>query len=34
MMETNEFEKFLTDNYNSEVVEESPKRKYYKSLID
>ena len=26
MMETNEFEKFLTDNYNSEVVEESPKR--------
>ena len=25
MMETNEFEKFLTDNYNSEVVEESPK---------
>lgn len=26
MMETNEFEKFLTDNYNSEVVEESSKR--------
>lgn len=25
-METNEFEKFLTDNYNSEVVEESSKR--------
>ena len=31
-METNEFEKFLTDNYNSEVVEESPKRKYYSRL--
>lgn len=28
-METNEFEKFLTDNYNSEVVEESYKRKYF-----
>lgn len=32
MMETNEFEKFLTDNYNSEVVEESSKRKYYSRL--
>lgn len=27
-METNKFEKFLMDNYNSEVVEESSKRSY------